>query len=122
MAGYEYIAAARDGDADGVLARLRLAMTEYNRTSFYGQNRDWLADDGVGQMQGGDILTDQLLLLWGGLRAIFGIEPTLRQGIVTTNAPASGLGDAWHAFLYLGQEVNVTLTEGVATVRHVKGT
>ena len=114
VAGYEWVAAARAGNADAVLARLRLAMAEYNRTSFFGQNRDWLADGGRGQMMGGDILTDQLLLLWGGLRAVFGVEPTLRQGIVTTNAPASGLEGAWHAFLHLGQEVNVTISAGVA--------
>ena len=116
VAGYEWVAAARAGNADSVLARLRLAMVEYNRTSFFGQNRDWLADSGRGQMMGGDILTDQLLLLWGGLRAVFGVEPTLRQGVVTTNAPASGLEGAWHAFLHLGQEVNVTITGGVARV------
>ena len=113
VAGYEWVAQARAGDADGVLARLRLAMAEYNRTAFFGQNRDWLADGGRGQMMGGDILTDQLLLLWGGLRAVFGVEPTLRQGIVTTNAPAAGLEGAWHAFLHLGQEVNVTISAGV---------
>lgn len=113
VAGYEWLAAARAGDADGVLARLRLAMAEYNRTAFFGQNRDWLADGGRGQMMGGDILTDQLLLLWGGLRGVFGVEPTLRQGIVTTNAPAAGLEGAWHAFLYLGQETNVTISNGV---------
>ena len=116
VAGYEYVAAARAGNADGVLARLRLAMAEYNRTAFFGQNRDWLADSGRGQMMGGDILTDQLLLLWGGLRGVFGVEPTLRHGIVTTNAPASGLEGAWHAFLHLGQEVNVTVSAGVARV------
>ena len=97
-----------------MLARLRLAMAEYDRTAFFGQNRDWLADGGKGQMMGGDILTDQLLLLWGGLRAVFGVEPTLRQGIVATNAPAAGLEGAWHAFLHLGQEVNVTVSAGVA--------
>ena len=111
-AGYEYIAAARNGDADGVLSRLRLAMLEYDRTSFFGQNRDWLANGGQGQMQGGDICTDQLLLLWGGLRGVFGVEPTLRQGLVATNAPAAGLEGAWHAFLYLGVEVNITIKGG----------
>jgi hypothetical protein len=119
VAGYEWVAAARAGNSDSVLSRLRLAMAEYNRTAFFGQNRDWLADGGVGQMMGGDILTDQLLLLWGGLRAVFGIEPTLRQGIVTTNAPASGLEGAWHAFLHLGQEMNVTITSG-GVVRMVR--
>jgi hypothetical protein len=114
VAGYQWVAAARAGNADSVLARLRLAMAEYNRTAFFGQNRDWLADGGRGQMMGGDILTDQLLLLWGGLRAVFGVEPTLRQGILRTNAPAAGLEGAWHAFLHLGQEVNVTISAGVA--------
>ena len=124
VAGYEYIAAARAGSsgADGVLARLRLAMAEYNRTLFWGQNRNWLADGGAGEMQGGDFLTDQLLLLWGGLRAVFGVEATLRQGIVTTNAPAGGLDGAWHVFLHLGVEVNVSISGGVASVVACKET
>ena len=96
----------------GVLPLVAVARL-YFVTAFFGQNRDWLADGGRGQMMGGDILTDQLLLLWGGLRGVFGVEPTLRQGIVTTNAPAAGLEGAWHAFLYLGQETNVTISNGV---------
>lgn len=118
VAGYEFIAAARGGGlgATGMLARLRLAMAEYNRTLFFGQNRNWRADGGLGVMQGSDFLTDSLLLLWGGLRAIFGVEPTLRQGIVAANAPAEGLEGAWHAFLHLGHEVNVSIAGGIAVV------
>jgi len=113
VAGYEYVAISRAGDSDGVLGRLNFAMAEYDRTGFFGQNRDWLANGGQGQMQGGDILTDQLLLLWGALRGVFGVEATLRQGIVVTNPPATGLGEgAWHAFLYMGEEVNITLRAG----------
>ena len=62
---------------------------------------------------GADPLNNALMAVWGWLRAVFGVKPTL-AGVVSTHAPAPEVEGGQWTFAFLGKNFCVQVLSGVA--------
>eukprot|EP01013_Petalomonas_cantuscygni_P003624 TRINITY_DN13838_c0_g1_i1.p1 TRINITY_DN13838_c0_g1~~TRINITY_DN13838_c0_g1_i1.p1 ORF type:complete len:904 (+),score=112.54 TRINITY_DN13838_c0_g1_i1:187-2898(+) len=111
--GFELLARARSGDAEGAYRRYALAMRKgFKFHRFWAQHLNWAA----GGPEGGDFLNNALLILWGFLRGAFGVHSmSLSGGIQLGPAAPQMEGGRW-TFVFAGQETCVTVRGGEGTM------
>ena len=108
--GYEALARALSGNASGGHATYERFMT-----FGFAQNRGWAQQLywNTGELVGADPLNNALMAVWGWLRAVFGVKPTL-AGVVSTHAPAPEVEGGQWTFAFLGKNFCVQVLSGVA--------
>eukprot|EP01051_Picozoa_sp_SAG22_P007384 SAG22_NODE_518_length_9512_cov_5.735897_6_plen_278_part_00 len=116
--GWEMHARARHEGADAAFElwqrMLGGAASNYNRfrtTAFWQQNNAWGTFEDRQPHGTSDVLTDQIVTVWGFLRGAFGIEPTL-SGLQIVHPPAQKLEGAVWSFVHLGKTRTATVTDG----------
>lgn len=115
--GLEIAARARAGQPDAAWSAFVLAMDDgFGATSLWGAGTTW-ADAKTGPLVYSEPLTDTLMILWGFVRAAFGVEPTLVHGLRRISAPLPQLvgKNASFTFSYLGHNTTLRINSAGRT-------
>ena len=106
--GIETLARSR-GARGGAAAYERFAgvVPEWQRSRLWGQRYDWVAQ----VPKGWDVLTDALMILYGGVFGSLGVRPTL-AGIERVAVAAPQLEGASFTFAHLGSDVTLRVAGG----------
>lgn len=129
MSGLELAARGFAGDPSGALRRFRELMAVFDKTRFWGQHAEWVGHptkslraaarttDSDLILDGADVLTDSLILLWGFIRGAFGIHVSLLDGVVPLpRGPAPELEGANYTFVVHGKPVLLRVRGGKTLV------
>lgn len=84
----------------------------FKTTSLWGAGITW-ADPERGAQIYSEPLSNALIILVGLMRAGFGVEPTLTDGLRTISSPMPQFEGAAHTFSFLGRNTTLHVHNGV---------
>lgn len=112
-AGLQFGALGAAGRADDAFSAFQALMN-----SGFGDTRGWAQQlywRGTDELVGFDPLNTALLSVWGFMRAVFGIAPTLSNGLMIINSPAKEMEGARWNMSYLGASVCLRVIQGTTS-------
>ena len=112
--GLQFAALGAAGRADAAWDGFATLMNSgFGKIRGWAQQLYWGKNGEPDSLVGGDPLNTAALSVWGFLRGVFGVAPTLTRGLVKVGDPATQAeGAAWN-FSHLGVSVCVTVKNHV---------
>jgi len=112
-AGLQFGALGAAGRADNAFSAFQALMNSgFGETRGWAQQLYWGETD---ELVGFDPLNTALLSVWGFMRAVFGIAPTLANGLTIVNSPAKEMEGARWNMSYLGERVCLRVIQGTTS-------
>ena len=109
--GFEIAARAVAGQPQQAWEAFRLILgTGFDTTSLWGAGASW-ANATTGPVVVSEALTDTMMVVWGLVRAAFGVERTLTRGLRRISPPLAPLvgTNASITLAYLGKDITLNI-------------
>eukprot|EP01097_Dermamoeba_algensis_P005774 TRINITY_DN3643_c0_g1_i1.p1 TRINITY_DN3643_c0_g1~~TRINITY_DN3643_c0_g1_i1.p1 ORF type:complete len:550 (+),score=98.75 TRINITY_DN3643_c0_g1_i1:913-2562(+) len=113
--GLEIAARAKVSSAEDAFVLFVSSMEVYQENSFWGASYDWKA-----KTLSSEPLSDSLLVMWGFMRGVLGINMDL-DGL-SFSRPAQDLEGTTFSFEHLGEDITVAVKNGTIVVLNTGGT
>jgi len=113
LMGLEIALRGYAGDGSAAFDMFTRVIDQFATTRMWGQHYDWIGEPaGWLGWNGPDVLTDSLMAVWGLLRGVLQIQPTLLRGVVVHGSAPPELEGLEHTFLHLGKPVTIKVENG----------
>jgi hypothetical protein len=114
--GLQFAALGAAGRADDAYdSFVALMNSGFGDIRGWAQQLYWGVNGSPDSLVGGDPLNTAVLPIWGFLRAIFGVAPTLTRGLKIVNSPALKANGATWNTSYLGESICLRV-DGATTI------